>query len=202
MFTKPYSLIASFMLACTASAQAADPAKAPTIGAEQEVLACDRLRAQARWRDGPPRCRPGADTQSCTYNPPPGWVLVSHRVVVHSSSNGSRSVSTLGEGLNFMSEVEMRDAYRSVLDAAARKGDKGAQLKIKDQYDSHAADVRRFRTNRNTLQAVASARSHGDCFDRKGGWEDISVWARVRYLGQPTRPALERELREQFGLRD
>lgn len=93
----------------------------------------------------------------------------------------------------------MRDAYQSALDAAAKKGDQGAESKIRDRYRSHVADVRRFRTNRNTRQAIASARSHGDCFDRRRGWKKFSVAARIRYLGPPTRAALERELREQFG---
>lgn len=160
------------------------------IFAEQEVQACT-VRAQASWNG----CSPGSDSQRCTYNPPPGWTISSHRVRVRSQSNGSHGVDTLAANLEFMSEEELQEAYRTAIDYAGNINNDAAAARLNQQYAYHLRDLRHYRTTHNTLVVRASARAHGSCWDRKRGWSDIVVFATLKSLGPPDQQGLTRVLR-------
>ena len=160
------------------------------IFAEQEVQACS-VRAQASWNG----CSPGSDSQRCTYNPPPGWTISSHRIQVRSQSNGSHGVDTLAANLDFMSEEELQEAYRSAIDYAGNVNNDAAAARLNEQYAYHLRDLRHYRTTHNTLVARASARAHGSCWDRKRGWSDIVVFATLKSLGPPDQQGLARVLK-------
>jgi hypothetical protein len=106
----------------------------------------------------------------------------------------------LGEGLDFMSEESFREVYESVIEAAARKNLKSVEGRLREQFSSHMSDARKFKANKNTLQAVANARAHGSMFDKKRGWDEFSVQAVIRFVGGPTREELVRQLKSQYGI--
>lgn len=143
------------------------------------VTAISHLRAQASW-DG---TTPGSDRVTAIYNPPPGWVIVESRTITHSSSNGGGSVSVLAGGLNLVIETEIGEAYQMAIDAAASQNDAAVMARLEEKRSQHLLELRRWRTNMNTLQAEAHARAHGSTIDRKRGWHEITVDARILRIG-------------------
>lgn len=170
-------------------------------GREEEVVACDQLSTVASWEG------PRHNSAICTYNPPTGWVIVDHRVIVNSSNNGSREVSTLAQGLKLISESDLRAAYDQLSKVAGEYADpqtgQNARYsgQISDRFQQHLRELRQYQTNRNTIQAVVRAAAHGSYFDRKRGWENITVHARLRCLGKPGVDKLISQVAESIGMK-
>jgi hypothetical protein len=165
-------------------------------GEEQVIEAVSHLRTQASWSG----CNDRETSEQSVFNPAPGWVIVENHVVVHSSNNGSRSVSTLAGGLNFVSEIDAQRVYDEAIKLAAEKGDTKVKADLEYKSSEHLQELRKFQTTHNTIVARVSAKAHGSCADRKRVWEEISVFARVRYLGDPDRQTFARSVASQFGL--
>lgn len=167
-----------------------------TIGSEEIVRACDHLSVIASWEG----CNAPEKTATCVYNPPPGWVLVDHSVTVWSSSNGWFEASTLAGGLDLLSVQNASSAYDAAISIAAGYNNKTAVANLTSQQKSHVSQLKIYQTNKNTLSATVHAKPHGWCFDRKRGWEEVSVDARIRYLGAPDQCDLAHTLAIQYKL--
>src|SRR4051794_25058576 len=73
-------------------------------GVEQDVIACDKLTVSASWVNFNPQTNM---QQTCLYNPPPGWVIVSNAVNDIFSNNGSFSVSTIASNSSFIAKSDI-----------------------------------------------------------------------------------------------
>ena len=163
-------------------------------GSDETVTACSHLSVIAGWEGGGPK------SASCTYNPPSGWAIVDTHVDEESSNNGHSEVNTLAENLNFASEREVTEAYDLAIDLAVKANNKDAEAHLKSQKNSHLAEVQKYSSNKNTVYAKVYAEKHGSWIDRKRGWEQITVTAKVRCLGGPDEEMLFQNLKKQYGL--
>lgn len=148
---------------------------------EQWVNACD-VGVTASW-DG---TRPGSKKKQCTYNPPPGWVLVEHRISRKSENNGSYSINTLAKGLQLISKEDLRDSYESLLDSSGSWMEVyGGKMRIEERQKAHTRLLEQYSTNENTLIVKVAAKAHGLPIDRKRGWMKLKVKARLLCIGSP-----------------
>ncbi len=169
----------------------------PKYGQEEWVTACDKLRVIAPWVGVSAPTR----QETCVYNPPPGWVILEHKVTVHSSNNGSRSVQTLAGGSRLLTESALKQAYDAVIDLAMSADNHDAASKLREQYAQHSYERNLYEASDNTLVAKVSAKPHGWFLDRKRGWEEISVRVRLRYVGAPGwQEQLLAQLKAEYGL--
>ena len=91
------------------------------LGSDIWVDACPSLTVTAQWDE---------DAENdCTYNPPPGYVILESSVAVHSSSSGSHSVNTIAGGSRFATEGNFESARQAILDGTvAYRDGKGENL--------------------------------------------------------------------------
>jgi hypothetical protein len=141
--------------------------------------------------------------------PPAGWAIVDHQVVVHSSNNGTREVSTIAGGSNFISEVDLHQAYDQLEHIAGEysEGDPSQASKfsadLSKKYSAQLKEVRKFSASNNTLQAIVRAWVHGHRYiDEQRGWEEIDVVARLRCVGVPSPEVLAQQIAKQIGMQN
>lgn len=163
-------------------------------GQEEWVTAISHLGVTASWNG----TNPGRESREAIYNPAPGWVVIEHKTIIHSNSNGNHSVDTLAEGLNMVTEEDIGHVYNSAIDMLAKYDAEGLAAKLKEEMSERVKEVRRYSTNKNTIKANVSAQAHGSMFDRKRGWIDLSVEARLRYIGAPDRSSLAKEIEGEY----
>jgi hypothetical protein len=161
------------------------------------VQAISRFRVVAAWQG----INNPTQTRTTYYTPPPGWFVLSNRVEVHASNNGSRAVGVIGGGLNVISESDARYVYDSAIDFAGETlKDFSLKAKLEQKQNQHLNEIRRVQSNMNTIEATISATPHGNMFDRKRGWEEISVHAEIVRLGESGRADLAASLEAEFGV--
>src|SRR5262245_31550088 len=139
------------------------------------VEAISRLRVTARWDKH--------ETASAVYNPPPGWCVKSVETSVLSSNKGSREVSVVAGGATIVTETMIREIYEKALAVAGQRNDAKLGATLNQRAEAHVQELRRWAASHNTVLAVVRARGSGDFFDRRRGWEEISVFANIIYLG-------------------
>lgn len=177
--------------------EAADKLSLVQAGDEEWVVACAHLSVLATWEG----CRKPEKSNRCVYNPPPGWAIVEHQVEELSGNNGWSSVNTIAGGSEFISETDLVAAYDQAIELAVRSGKRDVEARIRQRYDQHLSDYRRYRATNNTLEAIVTAKPHGWCpFDKKRGWMSIRVKARLRYLGTGSKSELIQALKREFAL--
>lgn len=188
------SAFASLSFAICAPKIASSQELSCSYGKIETVTACSHLSVIAGWEGGGPK------SASCTYNPPAGWAIIDTQTIEESSNNGHSEVNTLAENLNFATEREVKEAYDRAIDIAVKSGNKDAEGHLKDQRNEHLLEVQKYSTNKNTVYAKVYAEKHGSWVDRKRGWQQISVTARVKCLGGPDDEMLFQNLKKQFNL--
>lgn len=170
--------------------------KRPRVWQEETVQAGD-LSATASW-DG---CSAGSDSKTSYWSAPPGWVIIETRLEGLSESNGSHQVSVLAKNLKIASSRTVDQAYDEVIRAAGKANDKEAKAKLIQQKSQHKSEVDNIQSSHNVVQATASAQAHGNCvWDRKRGWSEFRVMARIRYIGSDNKQELVSALMRQVGL--
>lgn len=142
----------------------------------------------------------GTESSSAIYNPPPGWVILDTDVVVESSNSGWQSTSTLAGGLRLATEDQFTRVYNAAITAAGKEGKKDAAGKLREELQQRVGDLHKYSTNRNTIESTVSASTQGSFLDRMRGWEQISVTARIYYIGAPSDDALVAELEVAYGI--
>lgn len=167
------------------------------IGTTDRVTAISRLAVTASWSGTTAR----TEVANAVYNPPPGWVIRQTETIVHSSSNGSRQVSVIGGGLSLVTEEIFNEVYNAAEKYAAEKNDDKLKTSISEKRRFHREQLLRYSSNLNTITAQVSARAHGTAlFDKRRGWEDISVMAELVYLSPPDKSSLAAALESEFGI--
>lgn len=91
------------------------------------------------------------------------------------------------------------------MDVAAEHSKSGQQAKfhgaLQQQYARQLEEIQKYQATHNTLHATVRASAHGnEIFDRKRGWEEISVRARVRCLGSPNVQLYKQTIAKQIGM--
>ena len=151
---------------------------------ERVVTACS-LGVTAEWRGSFPNYRQSEKSKTCTYNPPPGWVILETKVRDKKDNNGSYSVDTLAGGLNLISTEEIDSAYEELFEKEFKYAEIGVQRKMHDRQTKHKEMLIRHSTTHNTLIAKVEASTHGNEANRKRGWMKMKVDARIVCLGAP-----------------
>lgn len=138
-----------------------------------------RIQEQAACRAGVTASYGESRSERCqrTFGPP--FLLVDHRVAIHSSNNGNFSVSQFASGTKLEMKEQIEEAYDQAIDLAIKYGDTAAEGSLREAKKRHLDYYLRFETNKDTLALSVSASGHGSAIDRKRGWQDASVIARV-----------------------
>lgn len=165
------------------------------IGEEKRVVAISRLSVTASWSG----LTAGSEESDAIYNPPPGWVVLEATTEIHDSNNGSREVSVVAGGLDLVTEEGIDQVYDNASNYAAQQDNDELKAKIEEKRGYHRQQLRRYKSNANTIIAQVRATAHGSFIDRKRGWEDISVHARLVYLGD-SGVSVHTALEEEFGI--
>lgn len=160
------------------------------------VTACDHTSVTANWS----ACSRPIVQNTCTYNPPPGWVILDNHVTVWSSNNGWRTNQTLAGGLNLATQITLQNAYYSAISLAGQYPNQTIAAELTNQYTQNEDSRLTFQASHNTAQLTVTAQAHGNCFDRKRGWEEDSLEVKLLYIGTNNVDTLLNELRDQYGL--
>ncbi|WP_437745708.1 RICIN domain-containing protein [Sorangium sp. So ce302] len=198
--------LAASMAACDAARQAdaeatevaAFAATTPEYGQEEWATACDHLKVTAVWSG---LCEHKTKENTCTYNPPPGWVIVETKTEKFNDNHGSFVPKTLAGGSRLILESELTEAYDTAIDLAVKWRNFDAEAKLRERYNQHSSERQFYEASHNTFVGTVSATPWGSCADRKGAWIDVSVYARLRYIGEPGKKhQLLYQLEDKFGL--
>lgn len=173
---------------------------AQNIGQVKEVLAVT-AEAEANWEGSFPNYKKGEDKKTSIYNPPPGWIIMSHRVKIKSRSGGTINVSNIASGLKYISEEKIHTVYKSLLEIAGQKSEaQKIKARIQDDYETHLEDYKSINTNKNTLEVKVKAKSQGNELDRRRGWIKARVYVTIEYVGIPDDNKLLIDLKKKYGL--
>jgi hypothetical protein len=158
----------------------------PIVGCVITVRAIDHLSVRATSENRHP-------VAEATYNPPPGFAILETSTVVWRSKRGSHSVSTFAAGATFALSEDLEAAYASALNAYASLAAKakaqgvdgerlkGIKLSLDQKYNSAVHTVLTYSSSHNTIYAKVWA----DKVFWGRAWEDISVDAKLIYVGTP-----------------
>jgi hypothetical protein len=122
------------------------------------------------------------ETRHVTYTPPPGWYVRSHRVdCTRKSGNSSYSVATVPQGWVWASEEKVEESYRTLMDLAAKAGDRGLQARFDLERRQILREIRQVRSTHHAL--VVDATVKGEGFLRSGGGLELTVTAELVFVG-------------------
>jgi len=172
------------LLSTTASAQ-----QYCAVGSEKWVAGCE-ASCTASWE--------GSDCpRSCSATAPPGYVIMDHRVHVHSVNNGGYDVSSLLPEQTFNYKRRVEEAYNYALNVAAKAGNRSAESKIKQDMNSAIAEAESFNTSHQMVRLNVHASKHGSVIDRKRGWSKVTVEILVKCIVPKD---LEQQLMKKYAL--
>jgi hypothetical protein len=131
------------------------------------------------------------ETRHVTYTPPPGWYVRSHRVdCTRRTGNSSFSVTTVPQEWGWASAEKVEESYRTLIDLAARAGNRGLQTRFDLERRQTLGEVRKVRATHHALVLDATARGEG--FLRAGGSLELTVTAELVFVG--TNQSLDRTI--------
>jgi hypothetical protein len=142
------------------------------VNSEQWMNGCS-VGCTAGWEGGD--C-----PNSCTASPPPGYVLVGHRVHNISENNGSHSISIIPADSSYDYKLSVENAYKAAIDAAAKAGDKSAEASLKEEYENSRKFAESMSSSHQMARLTVSASKHGSFLDRKRGWSHHAVEINVK----------------------
>jgi hypothetical protein len=129
------------------------------------------------------------DSRQVVYSPPPGWYVRSHSVeVIRKTGNSSYTVATVPRNWGWTSEEKVADAYRVLMELAARAADQGLLAKFAQEREQTLLEIRRVRASHHALVVDATARGEG--FLRGGGSLELTILAELVFIG--TNESLDR----------
>lgn len=166
----------------------------PKLFERDTFTAISRLRVTASWSGFNARRR----RKSAIYTVPPGYGVLSTNVKVHSSNNGSRSVDAIGAGLDLLTETEVSSVFSFAVNMAGKLNDDNLKAKLEQQEKELLREIDRYKSTGNVVKATVEATPHGDpLLNRKRGWEEITVYAEVIFLGGDSGDDLAAALEEE-----
>lgn len=135
---------------------------------------------------------------ACTASPPPGYVLVGHRVANVSENNGSHSISVIPADSNYDYKLSIQNAYKAAMDAAGKANDKAAQAALKEEMERSMQVAESMESSHQMIRLTVNASKHGSWFDKKRGWSHHSADMKVRCVVPNN---LQQELYKKYGLK-
>lgn len=181
---KVLPMICALLLATAAQANDCTP------GDDIWVTACSDLSTTAQWDE--------QTENDCTYNPPPGYVVLEAKEQVISSNSGSRSVNVIAGGSNFATSAQFQAARDNLLDGKGTYFDSKFSGSIENKFNNDMEMSRKYEASNNTVYATVSASGSGNQFNRTRGWEEISVAAHLLCIGAPDVKALTDQAAKQL----
>ena len=122
------------------------------------------------------------ETKKVTYTPPPGWYVRSHAVdCTKKAGNSSFAVSTVPQDWAFLSEDNVKESYKALIDLAAQVQNAGMKAQFEAEQDQLLTELRNVRSSHHALVVDATARGEG--FLRAGGTLELTVTAELVYVG-------------------
>jgi hypothetical protein len=122
------------------------------------------------------------ESRHVTYSPPPGWYVRSQRVdVLAKIGPASYAVNTVPEDWSCLTEDNVRESYRTLLELAGQSRGQQLQSKYALERDALLMELSQVRSAHHALVVDATARGEG--FLRRGGRLELSVIAELVYVG-------------------
>lgn len=122
------------------------------------------------------------ESRHVTYSPPPGWYVRSHRVdILAKVGPASYAVNTVPEDWSWLTEDNVRESYRTLLEMAGQARGQQLQSKYALERDALLMELSQVRSAHHALVVDATARGEG--FLRRGGRLEMSVVAELVYVG-------------------
>jgi hypothetical protein len=124
------------------------------------------------------------ETRRVSYTPPPGWYVRGHSVQCkEKTGNSSFTVNTVPRDWTFVSEEQVAESYKLLLDLAGKAHDAGLTTKLTLEQEQTLTEVRKGRSSHHALVVEATAKGEG--FFRGGGSIQMTVTAELVYVGTP-----------------
>lgn len=131
----------------------------------------------------------GREAKRVTYTPPPGWYVRGHQVDCKEKTGlSSFTVNTLPRDWSFVTEDQVRESYKAMIDVAAKGMEAGLKAKLAVEQEKALTELRKGRASHHAL--VVEAVAQGEGFLRKPGSVQLTVTAELVYVG--TREHLEK----------
>ncbi|WP_157934674.1 hypothetical protein [Microvirga ossetica] len=146
------ALIISSTLLISFSAYAQNPCN---FGSEETVLACD-TSVTAQWDEDA--------EDDCTWNPPPGFVVIEVKKDVWSSNSGSRSVNVIAGNSEFATERQYNYVRRNLTQMAAKYAGVDYSAKIDSEVSTAVQSARRYSATNNTVYATVHGLKNTLCY--------------------------------------
>jgi hypothetical protein len=122
------------------------------------------------------------ESRQVIYSPPPGWYVRGHVVECTAKrGNSSFAVNTMPRNWNWLSEEQVKESYKALLDLAGQSKAAGFQAKLAVEQEALLKGLRRVRATHHALVVEATARGEG--FLRGGGCVELTVTAEIVYIG-------------------
>lgn len=137
------------------------------LGSQQWITGCE-ASCTASWEGG--NC-----PQQCTATPPPGFVIVNHKGTNVSENNGGHSLSRISAGQSFNYSSRVESAYKTAIDAAAKKGNTSVSASLREEMSQMLAVAQRFESSHQLVRLEVHASRHGSVIDRRRGWSHHRV---------------------------
>jgi hypothetical protein len=166
---------------------AVTPARGPRVG-EVQKLTVITVSMQVGSTE--------RETKRVTYTPPPGWYVRGHQVECKAKTGPSSfTVNTTPQDWAFVTEEQVKQSYRVLLDMAGQAKDAGLKARLAMEQEQMLREVSRGRSSHHALVVEACAKGEG--FLRGGGSIELTVTAELVYVG--TRESLERAVSQARG---
>ena len=124
----------------------------------------------------------GKESKRVTYTPPPGWYVRSHAVHCQRKAGySSFTVNTVPRDWDFVSEEQVGESYRALLNLAAKAHNYALESKLVREQDLTIKELRKGKSSHHALVVEAVARGEG--FLRGPGSVQLTVSAELVYVG-------------------
>ena len=126
----------------------------------------------------------GKEVKRVTYAPPPGWYVRAHRVEIKEKTGlSSFTVNTLPRDWSYLSEEQVRDTYKGLLELAAKAQNIALGTKLAAEEERNVSEVRKARSSHHALIVEATVKGEG--LFRSGGSIYMTVVADLVFVGTP-----------------
>jgi hypothetical protein len=172
----PISILFLFLLSLVASASG-DEQKCP-------VPRCGQIKSIPVITISLAVGSTGKEAKRVTYAPPPGWYVRAHRVEIKERTGlASFTVNTLPQNWSYLSEDQVRETYKGLLELAAKAQNIALGTKLAAEEERTMAEVRKARSSHHALVVEATVKGEG--LFRSGGSLYMTVIADLVFVGTP-----------------
>jgi hypothetical protein len=126
----------------------------------------------------------GKEFKRVSYAPPPGWYVRAHRVEIKEKTGlSSFTVNTVPRDWSYVSEEQVHDTYKGLLELAAKAQNIALGTKLAAEEERTLSEVRKARSSHHALVVEATVKGEG--VFRSGGTLYMTVVADLVFVGTP-----------------